>query len=344
MELLESKKINIPKLFFITDRKEIKDVPIGVPYIFGDPSIKDQIIRIMEYEVLYQAAVRSGYPFNFRKILNDNGFKDLQNFAYEKTVYMDYATSESSLSKYNYDDVDIEFDPSKKLDPNGLRLRDYIKDNAAYVDVTKLKELNVFPVWVDKIEEAVHTNIHNFATFNPNMYNKKLEGMYGGMELASPGKNLIIIDISASIPKAVGSTCLTMSKNLAESFYADVLITGKESILFEYENLHTLNVDEAYSLYGMNNECTMFRAIVTAEDKHYKTAIVFGDNHSPCHSWSANGYSPSISREDAQKLCKWKVDKLISFHTTSDKHIAGYADFFDPKEIEHISNWVKYLS
>lgn len=342
MELLESTRVTIPKLFFIEDRKEIKKVPVGVPYIFGDPSIKEHIIRIMEYEVLYQAALRSGYPFNFKKILRDNGFGDLQNFAYQKTVYMDYSTN-GNKDDYDYDDVDVEFDPSKRLDANGLRLRDYIKDNAAYVDISKLKELKVFPTWVEKIEEAVHTNIHNFATFNPNMYNKKLDGMYGGMELASPNKNLIIIDISASIPKAVGSTCLTMSKNLAESFYADVLITGAQSILIEYENLYSLNVDEAYSLYGNNNECTMFRAIVTQDVKHYKTAIVFGDNHSPCDNWRTNGYSPSISRSDAQKLCKWKVDKVISFHTTSNNKLAGYADFFSPQDVEHISDWVKYL-
>ena len=334
MKLLESKRFKLPQVYFITDKTEIKDIPVGVPFIFGHEGIEKNLIRILEYEVLYQEAVRSGYPFNFKKILKERGFLDIYDYVYQETFYIDFATSG------NIEDED--YVQSFQDIRDGIKtLQDYIKDSSCYVDVTKFKELKVFPVWLDKIEEAVHTNIHNFAAFNPNMYNKKLDGMYGGLELASPNRNLIVIDISASIPKAVGATCLSLCKNLAESFYCDVLITGIESVLFEYERLDELDVETAYDLYGNGNECIMFRELVTTETKHYKTAIVFGDNHSPCDTWG--NCRVSLSRKDAQKLCKWEVDKLISFHTHGDDYIAGYADFFFPKETEKIKDWVKYL-
>ena len=74
IKLLESKRVTLPKVYFITDRQEIKKIPIGIPYIYGDESVEKHLIRILEYEVLYQSAKRSGYKFNFRKILEEKGF------------------------------------------------------------------------------------------------------------------------------------------------------------------------------------------------------------------------------------------------------------------------------
>lgn len=339
MKLLESKKFKLPTLYFITDRKEIKDIPIGVPFIFGDKKDEKYFVKLLEYEILYQKAKSSGYPFNFKKILRDAGYTNLEDFWYSHPAYMDFKSEGYPMDEF----MELEIDDSSMDDS---LFRKFVNDSAAVVDIQKLKELKVFPIWLDKIEQAVETNIHNFAVFNNNMYNKKLEGMYGSLDLVSPNRNLIIIDISGSIPKAVSSTCLTLSKNLAESFYADLLITGSKSTLYAYENLHELNIKTIYDENGTDNDQVYFKKLVSSEEKHYKTAIVFGDNHSPSDRWN-NQYNintKTISREDGKKLCKWKIDKLISFHTSSTRYTAGYADWFEPTEVEKIANWVKYLN
>jgi hypothetical protein len=330
MELLKSKKFRLPVIYFITDREEIKDLPIGVPFIYGCKNDKKPIIRILEYELLYQMAIESGLPFNFKDILREAGFKGLESYSFFHPTYMKYKT-EGEIG-----DVDIIEDKHLLVETSSLFQR-YIRDNAVYVNVQKLKDLKIFPVWLDTIEKAVETNIHNFAVYNENMYNKKLDGMYGALELTSPNKNLIIIDISGSIPKGVSSTCLALAKNLGETFYADLIITGSKSTLYPYEELHTLNVETIYEENEMD--------LVTSDERQYKTAIVFGDNHSPSHAW-ANKYNKNtknISREDGKKICKWKIDKLISFHTESIVEIAGYAGWFEPKQTEKIENWVEYL-
>lgn len=340
MKLLKSKKFELPEIYFITDRDKIKEIPIGVPFIFGDEKSEEYLIRILEYEVLYQEAIKSGFPFNFKKILKDNGYLDLIDWGYSHPVYMEF-TSEG------IDELE-EITDLKKIGDDTEVFKKFIRDSIAYVDIQKLKSLNVFPVWLDSLEKAIHTNIHNFAVFNNNMYNKKLEGMFGSIDLVSPSKNLIIIDISGSIPKAVSSTCLALAKNLADSFYADILITGSKSTLYTYENLPELNIETIYDENGMDNDQVYFRKLVTSDKRSYKTLIVFGDNHSPCDSWrnEFNKNTKVISRENGKKLCKWKIEKLISFHTTnrSNPPIAGYADWFEPKEVEHISGWVKYLN
>lgn len=341
MKLLLSKRIKLPILYFITDREEIKDIPIGVPFIYGDKKDENYFIRLLEYEAVYKAAKATGYKFKFKELLKDAGFDDLITFGYQHPAYFDIKKSDE---EFDYD-IKLHDVTIKDFSSNGLR--DFIKDAAAYVNIEVLKNLNIFPIWVDKVEEAIKTNIHNFAVFNSNMYNKKLDGMYGGLELSAPGRNLIIVDISGSIPKGVSSTCLVMSKNLAETFYADLLITGSKSTLYEYGNLHELNVDTIYQENGMDNDQVYFKKLVTESERSYDTAIVFGDNHTPCQSWSNkfNMESRYISREDGRKMCKWAIKKLISFHTSSIVENAGYSDWFTISEsnITRMDNWVKYL-
>lgn len=342
MKLLTSKKgINLPTLYLIDNKEELRSLPIGVPFFFGDANIENYIVRLLEYEVLYLNAIKTGYPFNFKKILEDNGFDDLTSFYWDKTVYIDYITED--MLEEDYIEDFKEFDRTEIY-----KLKDYIKDNNCYVNIEKIKELKVFPIWLDKIEEAIKTNIHNFSAFNPYIYNKKLEGMYGALELSSPPRNLIIIDISGSIPKAVSATTLTLAKNLSETFYADILITGSKSTLYEYERIHELNINTIYEQNGTDNDQTVFKQLVSAEKKIYKTCIAFGDNHHPGDTWKNeyNRNTREISDEKGQKLCKWEVENLISFHTTSIKHIAGYARWFKFKSenIQKIENWVEYLT
>lgn len=340
MKLLQSKKLELPKVFLLNNREEIKEVPIGIPFIVADDVIEDSLIRILEYEVLYQKAIKSGYPFKFKQILKDNGYIDITDFSYSNPVYMDVKKSDSDFDKID------ELDELKTLGESSDSFKRYIKDSSAYVDVEVLKKLNVFPLWLTKIEDAISTNIHNFASFDNNMYNKKLEGMYGGISLKSPNKNLIIIDISSSIPRAVSSTCLSLAKNLVENFYADLIITGSKSTLYSYEEIYKLDVTKVYDENGMDNDQTYFKKIVTSDKKIYETAIIFGDNHHPGQSWNNkfNEFTKSISDEDGKKLNQFEINKIISFHKDSNTTVSGYGRWFSPKEIENISDWVKYLN
>lgn len=349
MKLLKSKKLDLPTVYFITDRAEIKDVPIGIPFIFGDESVKKHMIKLLEYEILYQAAVDSGFPFNFKKILEDNGYKNIKSFSYGSPAYVEYSTSGTIKD-------DFDFEGCKPVITKSDSFKEYVKDASAYVDIEVLKKLKVFPTWLSNIEDAIHTNIHNFAVYNPDMYNKKLEGMYGGIDLKPPNKNLIIIDISGSIPRAVSTTCLTLAKNLSETFYADLLITGSKSTLYNYSELSELNIETIYDENGMDNDQVWFKKLLTDDERSYKTAIVFGDNDMPGQRWSNkfNDGAVNISDKDGKDLCKWKIENLISFHTGNrawrDVYpkgkvpVAGYARWFEPEKTEKIENWVKYLN
>jgi len=328
IELLTSKKFKLPTLFFITDKKDIKDLAVGLPFIYGAPTDKKYFIQLLEWEVLYKRALQTGLPFNWEKILKDNGYKPCYG-SKGHPLFFDYKESEADYDKI----IGEKYDLSLIKEDNG-DFAEYINDCSATIDIDKLRNLNVFPVWLDTIEDALSTNIHNFSLYNPNMYNKKLEGMYGQIEFLSPDRNLIICDISGSMTKSIATFILLHSRTMAETFYCDILVTGAISILYPYELIHTLDVDKVYTEVGRNNEGEMFKKLLS-EVKHYKTAIVFGDNDHP------GGYSKKfISDSDGKKLCKWKIDKVISFHKDSNTELAGYSRWFEPREIEHIKNWV----
>lgn len=331
MKLLESKKFELPKLFFITNKEEIKELPIGVPFILGDEKIEPYLVKVLEYEILYQNAVKTGFPFDFQQILKDEGYLDLIEWYYDNPVYLDYTTEEEK-------DIDFEF--NKATTPG---IKEFIKDSSVYVSIEKLKSLNIFPTWNPIIEDAVTTNLHNFAMYDTNMYNKKLEGMYGALVFTPPKRNLIIIDISGSIPKGVSSTTLVFCKNLAENFYCDVLITGTISTLYLYEDLYKLDIETIYDDNGMNNDDTHFRKLIFEQYKEYNTVIGFGDGHTHLSNWTS-GYT--ISEEDCKKKNKWNVEKIISFHTTDHTKLAGYCRGFNVEKhnITHIKDWTKYLN
>lgn len=158
--------------------------------------------------------------------------------------------------------------------------------------------------------------------------------------MTSPRKNLFIFDISVSIPKGIGAAFLILGKNLAETFYADIMITGRKTVLIPYEELHTLDIDTAYEKWGDGQEAKMFKELLTSDVRHYGTAIVTGDNNHPGDNWNGSGY---ISDEDGKEMCKWEIDKLISMHTEGTWNLAGYSRWFEPKETERIDNWCKYL-
>jgi hypothetical protein len=242
MELLKSKKFKLPKLYFIENRDEIKDIPIGIPFIYGNKRDRSRIIRMLEYEVIWKAAVKSGFPFNFKKLLHDAGFRNVKFHSFCDNIYIDHKDTG------NYD-IESVTTPEKQIyeGGNNVLFEDYIEDCSAIVDIDKLKQLNVFPVWLEEIEQAIETNVHNFSVYNPHMYNKKLDGMYGTIDMSSPKKNLFIFDWSYSIPVAISTTFLTLAKHLAESFYADIILTASKSVFIPYEEVHSFNFEDFYN-------------------------------------------------------------------------------------------------
>ena len=330
MELLQSKKMNIPLIYLVENDAELSTIPLGVPFIRSSKKDYAEIVKMLEFQILLKSALATGLPFNWEKILTDSGYRNL----FRATAYSDSCV-------YINDDSTIIIDTTiEKVTPSST-IKEFIADISYQVDLEVLKDLKIIPTWFSsKIEDAIKSNILSSIVWNPALYNKKLDNTSGSITLSTPDRNLIIIDISASIPKSIAKACLLLSKTMVTQFFADLIITGARSGLFDYTEVDSLDIDQIYTDYGQNNEAKDFRAIVS-QHRNYDNVIVFGDNHTPLDSWQGE---KAISKKQAYDICNFKVNKIYSFHTTSNSTLAGYADMFDCSNVEHVSSWVKDLN
>jgi len=221
---------------------------------------------------------------------------------------------------------------------------DYIESLMYYVDIEYLKNLKIIPTWFTDIETAVKENIMNSILYNPLLYNKKLDMCSGDVELSTPEKNLIIIDISSSIPRAISKAVLLLSKTMASSFYADLLIIGSKSTLYDYTEMDKLDVTKIYDENGMDNDQIHFIKLLSTYRK-YNTVINFGDSDYAGHAWknTYNQHTREINVEEGKKLNKWVVNQIIDFHTRDSEILSGYVRWFTCSNIEQKKKWVAYL-
>ena len=330
MKLLQSKRMPLPIIYLVENSKDLETIPIGVPFIRGKSKDYDNIVMLLEFEILLKSAKATGLPFKWEGILRENGY---DNF------YKTTATSEFVVSSVvgNTGEKGEEFDTPKSI-------TGHLRDISYQVDIEYLKNLRIIPTWFGDIEEAVKENILNSITYNPNLYNKKLDLCAGSVDLSTPERNLIIIDISGSIPRSISEAILLLSKTMSTQFFADVIITGSKSTLYDYTEVDSLDVQGVYEENGMDNDQVYFRDILMQYRK-YNTVIIFGDNHSPCMAWSNeyNRRTKHITPEMGKDFCKFEVKTIYSFHTTSDHILAGYGDWFSPGKVVNQKGWVEYL-
>lgn len=330
MELLQSKKMSLPIVYLIENDSELATIPMGIPFIKGSKKDYNNYVRLLEFEILLKSALATGLPFNWERILRENGYRNLNR-----------ATAYSERCIYINDDSIITVDSTVDDVIPSSTVGEFIADISYQVDIECLKNLKVIPTWFSsKIEDAIKSNILSSITWNPSLYNKKLDNTSGSITLSTPDRNLIIIDISASIPKSIAKACLLLSKTMVTQFFADLIITGARSGLFDYTEVDSLDIDQVYTDYGQSNEAKDFRAILS-NHRNYDNVIVFGDYHSPLDWWHGE---KTISKKQAYDICNFKVNKIYSFHTTDNTTLAGYADMFECSNVEHVDKWVRDLN
>lgn len=323
MKLLKSKRgIKLPIIYMINNRDELEDIPIGIPYIIGDEKEYDSIVKTIEFEVLLKSALATGLKFRWHRLLEEKGF---ENIFFESLAYSDGTSDNSGGTIVNRKTV-----------------AELVKEfGASYVvDIEVLKNLEILPHFYEDLEKALERNIQGGYEFNPSLFNKRLGIAVGETQVSNVKTNLIVMDVSGSIPVSIAQTNLSLAKTMCAQLNADLLITGRISTLFEYDDIDSMDINEIYRTHGRNNDQVYFKKIVSKDYRKYGTVIVFGDDHHPGQGWDGG---VRITDDEGKKLCKWEVDKIISFHTHSDCDLAGYAKWFNCNDITYMENWVTYF-
>jgi len=308
IQKIVSKKVELPTIFLIENEADFNELPRGLPYIIGTQKELQFITLFLEFQILLKSCQRTKLSINWLACLEKLGYKKLKTY---------------SLSSGG------TFEGGNPVDNSPIPLDSFIEDQYL-VNFDKLTELKILPSWLEDLRTSIETNIIDEVTFNPASFNKQLGMNIGGADLKHNRKNLLILDVSGSIPDGIVKTITNLAKLMSKRFFADVIVTGGQSYIVDYEDVQNSDFVALAAKAGRNNEGLMFRKILN-EVRDYNSVICFGDDDNP----------GGFDRSSENIKCNFTCETLYSLHTSSTSRLAGYCRVLKPTRTTiHVKDWV----
>lgn len=207
-----------------------------------------------------------------------------------------------------------------------MRVDDYCFDEASHVNIETLQSLGMLPKFMDDAADAIRINLENSMRWRE-CWNKRLEAAVGNVDYATSAANLIILDISGSIPEGISATMLQLIGTLRNQAEAELIVTGSISMYWGRDD-DLPDPEWIRRQIGYGNECEDFLDILEKHiaGRHFGNVISFGDNDCPYYRFGSQ-YNPQT-----YALPGTVVDRVLHYHTV-DKRETGYArwvSFFCP--------------
>lgn len=200
-----------------------------------------------------------------------------------------------------------------------MSIQQYVGDLTSSVDIDALQKLGMLPKFVGDVTDCIKHNISQSMRWTEG-YTKKLGYPLGKFSCKSELPNLMIIDVSSSIPDGIAATMLTLADTLRSQCNAELIITSARSGYYpagaELPKPQTLR-----DYYGRCNESTEFWGIMEKHiaGREFGHVISFGDNDNP--GWWRNGDITSAGHN----IMGTKVHTVHHYHTWKQDTETGYA-------------------
>lgn len=259
-----------------------------------------------------------------------------------------------------YEESAVYADDYRQFTNNGEYCRSYeqvdlsvhIGDLSSQVNLDILQNLKLMPKFIGDIMDCIKTNVVAGTMWSEG-WNKKKAAPLGNFDRTGELRNLIIVDISASIPIGISSTMLTLIDTLRTQVHADLIVTGGKSRYYPYEK-ELPTPQEIRNTIPRSNEAYEFCAILRdhVAGHHYGHVISFGDNDCP-----ANWLETDVRRGKKDELgCEFVevpmlqstiVEEVHHYHV-SQLRDTGYAlwtnDLPHKPKVEHDCKWCRVIS
>ena len=251
-------------------------------------------------------------------------------------------------------DVDDDFDSVRTDSSSTLRrcggesaqwqeenigIRDFLGKSLSKVDPEIISEMGLMPKFLGEIEDNIRYNIMQSMRFRDS-YNKKLGCCVGNFDNGEPSSNLLILDVSASIPWGVADTLLKMVDTMREQANADLIVHAGRSVWFA-KGEELPSPAELRKMCPRGQEAQQFSEIM---EKHvcgrsFDNVISFGDYDAP---W--NGWEEVIEKMVTDNPVN--VGKLWCYHLFREDRtgFTQWVDVCSPDcEKEYKTGWAKFM-
>lgn len=188
-----------------------------------------------------------------------------------------------------------------------LDLETYVGDMSSYVNLEMLQRLRLMPAFIGDILDCIKLNVGSGLYWNEG-YNKRLGLPVGRYNAAPQLPNLVILDVSGSIPRGISATMISLIDTLRTQLTADLIITSSNSRFYpagsELPDPQTIR-----DQFGYGNESEDFFGILTnhIRGRHYGHVFSFGDNDTP--------YYPRFVEDGRYSLEGTVVEHVHHYHT-----------------------------
>lgn len=305
----------LPELYVCESRREARTcLESGIPCVVTSMSDED-VVKL----VLYRTLMRKFPYVKWSRIIRVPP-------AYDEIVVMvpggEQAEGGDAFSDGDYGKVDIAKDHRvfSGTDSNTgshhikTNIDDFCRDDISHVNVEQLQALGMLPRFMSDAADAIRVNMEDRLRWQDG-WNKRLGACVGSASYGTDAPNLIILDISGSIPRGISYTMLQLIATLQGQTMADLIITGSRSMFWSYRD-ELPDPDWIRDNIGLSNERSMFFEILRhhVAGRHFGNVISFGDWDTPFDTDMGN----------MPRLDGTVVDRVVHYHTTYDNP-TGYA-------------------
>lgn len=164
---------------------------------------------------------------------------------------------------------------------HNLSIEDYVGDLSSCINIEVLQRLHLMPAFIGNILDCIKINIGNGMRWREG-YNKRLGIPIGRFDCAGQLPNLVILDVSGSIPRGISATMITLIDTLRTQLSADLIITSTHSRFYPMGS-DLPSPQRIRDMFDYGNESIDFFGILSNDirGRHYGHVFSFGDNDTP---------------------------------------------------------------
>lgn len=319
--------LKLPDVFIAEDDADAREaVELGLPYIvwpYGDRELYRRVLlptlRSL-FPDLKKPRLEAGEPLSSVVVLNlpeGMGYGDDLDGTVDRTHDVGVASTRSRYAM------------ATGRAGNEIVLEDMVGVYDEIVVLDHLSDLGLLPRFAADLAEGIRSNLQRYAYREG--WNKRLGAPVGRFDTGYELPNLVMIDVSASIPKGVSSTMIALAATLRTQCNADLLFHSDGALFYRKEDALP-EPDGIRRGLGWCNSSSGFAEDLVGSGirSRYGTVIAFGDND----------YLREVYED---KLPHVSAVKVMHYHTMG-KGSCGFATWFDCDDAEHMGNgWCKWM-